>query len=162
MADMYANVMNASVVTNGAAYVNTEIQTGASLQDKRGILIDEIDYTYDPDMVVDLIAGGAGDYARAGWGVQEDQQGYNNNRVIHEFFVHKWTEGTPASSSLIHAPFTFRFTPPLIVAAQKLYFTTICSAAIAATTFFSRVYFRYVALKTEEYLEIAESFVLTS
>ncbi|GAI77831.1 unnamed protein product [marine sediment metagenome] len=158
--DKYANLMNAHVITNGATAVHEEIQTGVSLGEGKGIIIDEINYQINQTVITDFIAGAAGDYLACTFSVQGDEFGLDNVRVIHEHQITKWDDGTAANSYLINQPAVYQFNPPIIVASPRVYFNCIASASIAGGAVYARVFFRYVDLSSQEYLELAESFVL--
>lgn len=160
--DKYANIISTSIATNGAAYVNSEVTTGVSLGEGKGMLIDQIDYFFASALIVDFIAAAAGDNLSVLWAVQDDQIGYANSKVIHQMDTIKWDDGTAAVSFNQYMPISFKFDPPLIVASPKLFLTCYGSASISGGLVYSRMYFRYVSLSAQEYLELAESFVLTS
>ena len=160
--DKYANIINASLLTAGASTVTQDISTGVSLGEGKGMLIDQIDYFLSAGCLSDFIAAAAGEFYKLSWSVQSDQFGYDNSKVIHELDVVKWVTGTPANAFISLWPKVFQFFPPLILASPKLYFNGSGSASIAAVSVFARMYFRYVDLTPQEYLELAESFVLMS
>lgn len=160
--DKFANLMNAALVTNGVTVVSDEVATGVSIGEGKGLLVDQIDYFLDGTIIADFIAAAAGEALRCTWSVQTGEFGYNNSRVLHEMDLTKWADAAPTSSSLDINPKVFQFFPPLIVAAPKLFFNCEGAASITGGTVQTRLYFRYVDLTTQEYLELAESFTLMS
>lgn len=160
--DKYANIINAEVNAAGIVTATQEITTGVSLGEGKGMLIDQIDYFFASAMVISFIAAAGGDHYKNSWSVQSDEFGYSNSRVIHQQDIVKWLEGTPANSHLTIWPKVYQFFPPMILASPKIFFNGTGSASIATGQIFSRMYFRYVDLSPQEYLELAESFVLMS
>lgn len=160
--DKYANILNARIIAGGNGAVSSEVATGVSLGEGKGMLIDQIDYFMENGMITDLVAAAVGEYYQMSWSVQSDEFGYNNSRVIHQFDVVKWDDGTAGNSHIVKAPKVFQFFPPMIVASPKLFFNGLGSASIDGGAVNARMYFRYVELSTQEYLELAEAFVLMS
>ena len=162
--DKFANLVNAIVITNGSSVVKNEVNTGVSLADGRGMLIDQIDYYYDTTVMADYVAGATSDYMKAAWFTQSPLAAadflYNNSRCLHVYEKQRLDLGVAAAGVFEHNPRVFQFFPPLIVAAPKFFFGCFGSSAIAGGTIYSRMYFRYVKLKPSEYLELAEAFIL--
>jgi hypothetical protein len=162
--DKYANLLSSEVTTLGVTIQSTEIQTGVSLGEGQGIVIDEIDYFLGAGVLTDLEAGAAGDYMFVGLFTQvpTGANDFNptNSRCIHVFKVIRSDFGVAANGLNVMMPIVFQFFPPMIVAAPRLYIACIASAAVSGGGVSLRSFFRYVKLSTQEYLELAESFVL--
>lgn len=156
--DTYANIASATVVANGTTLAFAELQTGISLGQGVGIIIDQIDYYYN----------------RTGIGVLADNEEVvmawttsntltdllpTNSRVIHVDRLGRTDFGTAAAGTFKSIPVERKFTPPMIVAAPRIY---LAIGAVASITqnFNSRIYYRYIKLSAQEYLELAEAFVL--
>ena len=167
--DKYANILAKTITSAGATVVSEEVSTGISLAEGHGILIDQIDYIPAVGVYTDFIAAAASDNFSVSWSTQSFDAStdfeYTNSRLIHMLKMTKWQDAAPASSFVAYSPDgdqIFKFDPAIIVAAPKLYFSCVGSAGISGGTFNSRIYFRYVKLQTQEYLELAETFVLLS
>lgn len=164
--DKYANVLSANVTTAGSTIGNQELTTGVSLGEGVGLLIDQIDYTPNDTIYTDFAAGDSGDYAKCAWSTQtldaSTEFQYDNSRVIHQLLMTRADYGTAGNAEIHLGPIVYKFDPAIIVASPKLFLNCICDAAISGGVFYSRIYFRYVKLSAQEYLELAESFVLMS
>jgi len=164
--DKYANILTAKVATAGATDSSVEVQTGVSLGQGRGIIIDSIEYLVDSTVLADFVAGATGDLCLKGWFTTSPtaigDYDYTNSRLIHMDTDIRIDIGTAGSGGIQKTSIVYQFFPPLIVAVPKLYFATRSTAAIDGGNLHSRIYFRYVDLTAQEYLEIAETFVLTS
>lgn len=159
MPDNYANIAEAQVTANGTTIAFTELQTGISLAQKRGIVIDKIEYTFARD---DIGALADNEDINIGWVTSNSITSLNTNQkqVIHAVTLGRVDMGTAATAQIYEMPVQFMYTPPLIVAAQRIYLAVDSADSGSQNIHSSRLYFRYIDLKTEEYLEIAESFVL--
>lgn len=157
--DKFANIASAATppITGGIQFV--ELLTGISLGQGMGIIIDQIDYMFDDTMYADMLT--AGDWVRFGWVTANTLTvlAMENKGVIHMGQLVYIQDGTPATSVIHHDPKPFQFFPPIIVAAPRIYLA-VQSGGVTAGTLRSRLYFRYVSLTSQEYLELAESFIL--
>jgi len=156
--DRYANVMNGALTMNGATLVFDEMQTGISLGQGYAVAIDEINYYYNAADMNNLADQEA---LHVGLSVSNSITGLSvsNNQVIHSAVKYRNDFGVAANAVIWDDPQPWKFSPPLIVAAPKIYFVGYGPAG-SANSLAVRVFFRYVKLTTQEYLEIAESFVL--
>lgn len=161
--DRYTNLASASVTESAVGTMTfSELVTGISLGQGMGILIDQIDYTFNRATMDLLVA--ASDEIGAGWFTSNavTTLNINDRRNIHALrFYAQPTIGTPAGGgALSMMPVVHQFFPPLIIAAPRIYFG-IRSANIASPALCeSRIYFRYIELSSQEYLELAETFIL--
>lgn len=158
--DMYANMASASITLVDNSLEFTELVTGISLGQGTGILIDKIEYSL-------LTAEGAlddGKNIQIGWCTSNavTAMNLNDRRVLHRMLKERTDYGTAGNARISKDPDHFEFTPPIIVAAPRLYLAATASASSGANSLvlFSRFYFRYIDLTDKEYLEIAETFIL--
>ena len=163
--DRFANFAQATVTESGAnTETFSEVLTGISLGQGIGILVDQIDYYILPAMLELIVA--SGDAFMFGWTTSSGvgALGVDSRRTIHVARVSIGTViGTPASAgNLFVQPLSFKFDPPLIFAAPRIFGVAVGSALASAGRMDSRLYFRYQPLSTQEYLELAETFLLVS
>lgn len=161
--DKYSNLMSArvdEVVTGDMNY--QEILTGISLGAGVGLLIDQIDYTFAQGTINDLVL--ESDSVHMGWFTQNTLAAFNigDNRQIHsESKYGPVTIGTNAGGWVpITTPDVYQFFPPMIVASPRLFLGIQGLSLAAEAVGWSRLYFRYIDLSSQEYLELAEAFVL--
>ena len=163
ISDKYANMANASVEVTAGALAFTELLTGISLGQGTGIIIDQIDYYINPNMLADFDTDV--DTLRIAWTASNSITSIDTDQksVIHTIAAMRIDFGTSVTdesrTALVFMPITKQFFPPIIVAAPRLYLAATGDAGLTGSVK-SRVYFRYVKLSSQEYLEIAESFVL--
>lgn len=161
--DTYANVLNANITTAGTTVVNVEVNTGVSLGEGKGMLIDQIDYSYGGSVMGDFVTGGSSTYLYTAWSVNSVAAAdfsADNSRIFHLVEKGRYDMGT-AGNAVIHTdPECYQFFPPMIIASPKIYINCVGSAAVSGGVLSSRIYYRYVDLSSQEYLELAESFVL--
>ena len=164
--DKYSNVAAITNLMNGVNVMSwDELLTGISLGQGVGMVIDQIDYWFDgieTEMVVET------DRAAAGWAVSNAPASLisgaakSDARIIHQCIISQPGDGTANNSGtnpLVY-PITYQFFPGLIVAAPRLFFGAHSTGFAAAVTLSSRLYFRYLELTSQEYLELAEAFIL--
>lgn len=156
--DEFSNVMSASVA-NGASTAFTEVMTGISLGQKRGIIIDHIEYQLSLTALQAI--DDDGDRVTMAWTVSNSLSSLSigNNQVIHTCDVSRIDAGTAANALLVVQPFNFELLPPIIVAAPRIFLGSIADGGVGGSVS-SRLYYRYVELTPQEYIEIAETFVL--
>lgn len=163
--DKYLNLATQQVTMSGA---NTEtfadITTGISLGQGRGMLIDQIEYFPDQASLELLIA--TGDRILFGWTASDavGSLAERSRTTIHLASLGVQPPiGTPASSGgPISLPLAYYFDPPLIIAAPRMFLACGSTSLSAAAGLSSRLYFRYIELTPQEYLELAETFVLVA
>ena len=154
--DRYANIIMAQVTQSAAnAITFKEILTGVSLGSGVGILIDQIDYFIDQTALSLLLA--TADTLKIGWCVSDSltQLGFDDRSVIHAMGVN--TQFTTSGLAYEYSPKVFQFFPPIIRASARLFLCCASASLASAAVVESRMYFRYVDLSTQEYLELAES-----
>ncbi len=158
--DRFANVA-AGQVTLSAANTLTfnEILTGVSLGQGVGMLIDQISYYLNDLLVTEMSAlNDSCQFAVTTSNDVPDIEDAIDRRILDLFTVKSalvTTGGREQVSPKIH-----QFFPPLIIAAPRLYLAANSSNFGAVQTFQFRIYFRYVQLTAQQYLELAESFIL--
>ena len=156
--DRFANVMAAKIVmasVNTLAF--TEILTGISLGQGVGILIDEIDYHFVSGTYRELITA-ADDLAIAVTtsNAITDIEDHEDRRIIHGMSL--ISVGVPVA---VHqSPYIHQFFPPMIIAAPRIYLAMNTSGFGGPGTGFLRLFFRYISLTPQQYIELAEAFVL--
>lgn len=160
--DRFANLAGASV-TESAANTLTfqEIQFGIGLGAGVALLIDQIDYfinnlgtlfVADQDQVYMALC--------ARNDLTDLSTEFNNRSVLH--LATQMFDFTTSGQSYVQQPWQHQFAPPLIVATNRgsLYLAAQGVSLPSAATVYVRIYFRYIKLKSEEYLELAEAFNL--
>lgn len=159
--DRFANVIGARV-TQSAANVEgfTEIQTGVSLAMSLGIVIDEVRY-YPTSLALRELKADTDTITMGVYTSNNitDLQLPTDQRIIDFIKLTGVASGTPGNSYHVQTPFVSVLSPPLILAAPRLYVGVDSEGAAAAVISDFRIHFRYVKLTTVEYLEIAETFI---
>ena len=154
--DRFANIAAVEVVESAQNTLTyAELLTGVSLGAGIGILVDQIDY-YLPPGTMDLFDAVA-DTLEFGWAVSNTPTEIN---AKDRNFIH--TAGVQIGLAtqggwLMQSPLSFQFFPPIIRASPRLYLAVKGLVLGAAATIQSRLYFRYIDLTTQEYLELAET-----
>lgn len=163
--DVFANII-AQRVTETAANTLTfaEIATGIGLTQGVGLILDKLEW--DPKTAALAVANFNADadeieVALTSSNALADLTGFNDRRILIKDGIYMHNGAAAISQQIMQKPFVKCFDIPLIVATPKLYLAVKSTGMAAANTIDFRLYFRYVDLKIEEYLELAESFVLT-
>jgi len=160
--DKYANIAAATLQQSAANTLTFgEVLTGISLGQGRGMLIDQVDYWVQRDTRQLMTA--ADDAVHFGWCSSTNVTSlddYEDRSIIHAGQVIRNDFGVAASAQMSTDPQVFQFFPPIILAAPRIYFAVNSIGLAAVGTVKSRVYFRYIDLSSQEYLEIAETFTL--
>ena len=165
--DKYSNIVSARTNQTGAdAITFNEVRTGISLGSGIGMVIDQIDY-FVRDETFHMI-NSVGDTLIGAWTVSaaitamDNEEIATDNRIIHACKMSpEVIKGTVSSGVKLEIfPKVYQFFPGIIVAAPRLYFGVDSDSLSAAGTMASRMYFRYVELTPQEYLELAEAFIL--
>lgn len=160
--DQYANMLSAQVTLADGSVEGTEINLGISLGTGTGILIDQIDY-YTVGAKQALADGKS---YRVGFAVSApaniDTMTIDNKSIVHFIREYRVDLGTAGNGVILEDPTSKQFFPPIIVAAPRIYLIgeADSSSGANAKVIRARMMYRYVDLKTQDYLEIAESFVL--
>lgn len=157
--DQYANIANASAAVEDGTINFTEILTGISLGQGKGIVIDQIDYSLSISTLQAMDTDG--DLVQFAWTASNSitTLELDQKSVIHKAQLNRVHAGTPANAIFIENPYIYQFFPPIIFASPRIYLAAK-GTGLTAGFVKSRLYFRYVDLSAQEYLEIAESFVL--
>jgi len=157
--DKYANMAAVSMTLSAGALQFVELQTGISLGQGMGILIDEIDYYIETGAKEDM--GANGDSIIMAWTASNSISDIpiSDKSVIHQHQCQYFEQGTPANFAYVTEPSVYQFLPPMIVAAPRIYLAAKSNAAVTGYLR-SRLMYRFIKLTSQEYLEIAESFVL--
>jgi len=161
--DRYTNLASAHAIETVSATINfAELVTGISLGVGIGMLIDQIDYEFRVSSIEDLVA--VGDFMDAGWFTSNapSVMDMDDRRLIHKCRLQaEPVIGTPASAANpFQQPLVYQFFPPMIIAAPRIYLAAHSGSLAAGADVRSRLYFRYIDLSTQEYLELAEAFIL--
>ncbi len=159
--DRYTNLASVTVTMSAANTMTfVELLTGISIGQGMGMIIDQIDYFPYSTTLTQMTANS--DQITMGWTTSNELTALalNDRRVLHmsEFSRHDF--GTAASAQFIQMPGEHQFFPPLIIAAPRLYFGVNTAGFASAAVVASRLYFRYIELTSQEYLELAETFIL--
>ena len=161
--DRFANIAAARVTESAAGTITfTEMLTGISLGQGVGMLIDQIDYYVGFGTLEDVVD--LADRLHVFVGSSDDVTDpavMTDRRILHSMGMTGVMVGAVVSLTHEYRPRVYQFFPPLIIAAPRLYLgilgVSLASPAVADV----RIYFRYVGLSPQQYLELAESFVLT-
>jgi len=159
--DRFANILGATVQQGNAneeAFV--EIQTGVSLAMGLGIVIDAIYYYPTSSAISELVA--ANDTLTMGLFTTNnisDLQDPSDQRIIDFIKLKGVQVGSVVSLSIFKTPIIHSLSPPIILAAPRLFVGMDGSGQGGAQQCAFRVHFRYAKLTTVEYLEIAETFI---
>ena len=161
--DRFANLAAASVVeVTPGTLAYQELLTGISIGAGIGMLIDQFSYSFGSVTIANLVA--SGDLVQAGWFTSKEPTSFdfNDRRLIDMIsYFNEPTIGTAASGGTpFKQPASNMFSPPMVIASPRLFLGIlgISLAVVAEVT--SRIYFRYQPLTNQEYLELAETFVL--
>lgn len=159
--DKYTNVLTAQctgVMSNVPAFA--EVNIGTSLGIGRGILIDHIDYWPTAEGIALMTTNQ--DWIRMGWSTRtQDHLDIMSSSTIDALQITRADFGSAASGLLYEMPMRTWYAPPIILASPKIYLAYESDGLADILTITSRLFFRYVDLTTQEYLEIAETFILT-
>lgn len=163
--DRFANIVNGTVVESAAATFTTgpAMDFGIGLGTGLGLLIDKISYYIDPGQV-ELNA--ALEAYRFGVAIRDDLttmvSALGQQAIIHAATLQPTQQVGATGGGPWAFPMEFQQDPPIITVGNRgRLFPIIHSVALsAAVTMQIRIYFRYIALKGEDYLELAEAFNL--
>lgn len=163
--DKYANIARQDVLQSAAnAETFEELQTGISLGQGTGMLIDQIDY-YIPPATMELLLL-ASDQLICGWTTSDAAGALGNDRRtslhVTQIALGPVIGAAASAGTPFVTPLAFQFFPALIIAAPRLFLGMDSESIAAAGRCSSRIYFRYIDLSAQEYLELAETFVLVA
>lgn len=159
--DRYANLASASVTESSAGTLTFgEILTGISLATGMGMVIDQIDYWFSAGGLQDVIADA--DVLLGCWSSSNVPTviAANDQRFLHYCQISQASVGAVVSQSHFIQPFSYQFFPAIPFAGPRLYAGVQGISLAAATSLQTRLYFRYLELSSQEYLELAEAFTL--
>ena len=161
--DRFANIAAARVVESAAGTLTfTEMLTGISLGQGVGMIIDQISYYLNSAAIQDLVA--SQDAIVMGITASDDVADLTDvtdRRILHATHIETMMVGAVVSLSHLRMPFDYQFFPPMIFASPRLHLGVIGLNLAGAVTARCRIYFRYISLTPQQYLELAEAFVLT-
>lgn len=155
--DKYANIIRVDgSQTSANATKFKEIITGVGLQTRMGMLIDKIEYTPHSGAITELVA--VADDMTLGITLANTMASIKAAEVniVHRMEIKM--NFAAAGCFDVRTPFVYDFPVPLIIAQPSIFTCVETSGFAAAATVFFRVYYRYVPLTANEYLEIAETF----
>lgn len=162
--DRFANVITAEVTQTAAnAEAFQEIATGVSLGQQLGMVIDELEFFTDLSTLITALAGDGDriDFAITTSDLVDDFDDVTDRRIL-------WSGGLVkdelTSGVVMHKnPIGYRtFNPPLIHASPRIFLGVDSSSLAIVLTIRCRIHFRYIKLTAQEYLEVAETFLITS
>lgn len=156
--DKFANIAAIKHTVESNTLEFTELLSGVSLGSKIGMMIDQIDYYIDSACLEDFTDAESLTMALTVSNSIDDLD-VEQKAVIHRTELMRIDFGTAASAQFIAMPMTYQFLPPIIVAAPRMYLGALGSEGITGTIR-ARIFYRYIDLTSQEYLELAESFVL--
>lgn len=157
--DIYANIVSATADATSGTPNFTEVNLGISLGSKVGIIIDSIEYLPSLGLLNEFQDDG--DLCVFGWSSSNSLSApaISDSQVIDFNQMSFMAFGTPANGRFDIFPYKKSFLPPIIVASPRIYFYVDATGPNAGNVK-CRLYFRYVELSTQEYLELAETFQL--
>ena len=164
--DRYSNIASIGVTQSAANSITfAELLTGISLGQGIGMVIDQIDYYIDT-VLVDMILNT--DRIAVAWTVSSAppslllSSAVADSRIIHLATMAEPADGVANNSNTnpMIFPISFQFFPGLIVASPRLFFGIHSTGFTGNRSAQSRLYFRYLDLTSQEYLELAEAFIL--
>lgn len=162
LSDKYANIVGDIVTTSAAdALTFGEINTGISLAQRLGLVIDEVRYfpaqaairelEADTDhLVMGLVSSNS----------VTDLLDMTDPRIIDQAMLTASLIGTAGNLNVQETPIKSQLSPPIIVATPRLYFALDTAGASTTISCRFRLHYRYVSLDRDEYLEIAETFIM--
>lgn len=161
--DRFANVAAVRTVMSAANVLTfSELLTGISLGQGVGMLIDQIDYHLSSASERELV--GSADSMVCALTTSNDITDISDmqdRRILHSMVKTPVVVGSVVSLVISLRPVVFQFFPPLILAAPRIQFGVDSAGFGAAGTVDVRIYFRYITLSPQQYLELAEAFILT-
>jgi len=164
MTDRFQNVLSGQVNMSAANVLTfLELNTGVSLGAKMGLVIDQIDYNPAGASWRQLDAATDEMYmALCTSSSVTDLTDMTDNRLLDSVQIYGDTIGTAGTQLFYRNPLVTVFSPPLIHASPQLYFAMQTGGFASAGIVRMRLRFRFIKLSTEEYLELAEQFILSS
>jgi len=163
--DIYANIAATRVVESAANTLTfSELSTGIGLGMGVGLIIDKLEW--EPKVAGIAVANFAGDadqieVALCSQNSIADLTGFNDRRILVKDSMYLRVAAAAVTQHIIQLPFMKQYNPPIIIAAPRLFFAVKGTGMGAAVTIDFRLYFRYINLDVQTYLELAEAFVLT-
>lgn len=159
--DRFANILHAEVTHSAANTITfTEVQTGASLGMRLGLIVDTMFFYPIPSTIALMTA--SNDRISMAWCTSDqvtDLQDEADSRILHVMHMVRHDMGTAAAAQLYITPLVAEFNPPLIMASPKLFLCSDSNGLASVGTVRARLGFRFISLSPQEYLEIAETFL---
>lgn len=163
MDDRFANVLAAEVTESAANTITfAELVTGISIAQGLGLIIDQV-FWFPAAATLRQLDANTDQFTLAITSSDQvtDPADYSDRRVIA---ARSWTGdavGTAATQLVYHRPQIDTYEPPVILASPRLFLCILGAGLASAGSGQVRIHFRFVKLSTQEYLEIAETFLLT-
>ena len=160
--DVFPNIAAVSLTLSAANTLTySQILTGVNLGQGVGMLIDRVEWAPSQASLADIDT----DQDRIEFGLTTSNTLTNINsatdrRVILFDAIHRGDMGVAASAWIFRIPFIRDFAPPLLIASPYLYLAVTSVGMTVAAVINMRMYFRYIQLTAQEYIELAETFVL--
>lgn len=162
--DRFFNVAAVQVTESAAnTFTQQEVDFGIGLGSRTGILIHAIDYYVEQPGGLGYAA--AADAFRCAWLSNNNLTtlvgALNSPQCIDQYERVIMAVGALAQIEAVQ-PYTKNFSKPIIAVGNRgrFQFAAHSIGLAAAATYRSRLYFTYIDLKPEDYLELAESFNL--
>lgn len=164
--DVFANIASARVTESAANTLTfAEIVTGISLGQGIGMIIDGWEWKATRATLITARAadaqGDGFDVALCTQNTVADLTTFNDRRILLKDEQVTLLDGAAATAMDIKLGSRATYTPPLIIAAPRLFFAVKGTGMASALVVDFRLYFRYIDLQIQEYLELAEAFTLT-
>lgn len=158
--EKYVNQAYLKVVESGANTLTfSKLETGVSIYEKVGWLINRLDYSID---LTDTALAAKDDAVYYGISVSDQitNVGLINSAVVDRNTIKRIDLGTAASGFLIRTPFEKDFSGleggGLLIPPNPIYIFVIGVSAGAAFTVECRMFYTVVQLKTEDFWELVE------
>ena len=162
MDDRFRNVLSAEVTLSAADTLTyQELNTGTGIGQGLGMVIDAIDYYPASGAMRELDADN--DSIQMAFTTSDQATNLtdmSDRRIFDAVFVFNQLIGTAGNTWPHHTPIHREFTPPLLVASPRIFFGVDTGGFASAYTFQARMAFRFIKLSAQEYLEVAETFIL--
>lgn len=160
--DRYANRAGIAVTESAAGTITfQELITGVGFNTKKGMLIDQLDYTL-PQATLALLVGDQ-DLIRfaivtsVGVGNLEDP---TDLRILHAGQISIQLFGTAGNMNMTRMPLQHQFFPSLIHAHIRIYLAVQSGSLASAATVRARMLWRFVDLSDREVAELVQATLL--
>ena len=160
--DVFPNLAAARTLLSAANTLTfTQVLTGVNLGAGVGMLIDKVQF-YPDNASIGLMADDSDElmFAITTSNLLTDLTTMTDRRILLMKRILGNLVGVAANFEHYELPFEMSFTPPLIFASPQLFIAGDSTGLAAPMTFDTRLYFRYITLTAQEYIELAEQFIL--